>query len=184
MKPMMPTLKTERLILRPFRMEDADAVQTHCGDRNIARMLTRVPHPYTLELAESWIASHDADWRSGDGVTFCIDRDGETVGCVGLQPNGEGSYELGYWIGEKWWGEGFATEAAQRVVGFAFGDLGAARLTSGYFKDNPASGRVLDKCGFQYVGESMEGSAARSGKSPLCSVILESGEGVIRSAAS
>ena len=158
---MMPTLKTERLLLRPFRPDDAPAVLAHCGEWNIARMLSRVPHPYMREMAESWIASHEADWNSGDEITFCIDLDSEAAGAVGLRRKEPGVYVLGYWLGEPCWGRGFATEAARRAVRFAFEELGAKKLVSGHFLDNPASGRVLENCGFRYIGESMEPCEAR-----------------------
>ena len=158
---MTPTLKTERLLLRAFSAEDASAVQAHCGNWNIARMLARVPHPYGHDLASRWIASHAAEWRSGDEHTFCIERDGDAVGAVGLRRTAVATYELGYWLGEPWWGNGFVTEAALRAMRFAFGELGAEKLTSGHYLDNPASGRVLEKCGFRYTGESMVPCEAR-----------------------
>lgn len=158
---MTPTLKTERLVLRAFSLEDAPVVQAHCGNWNIARMLTRVPHPYGHDLAVSWIASHATDWRNGDVHTFCIELDGDTIGAVGLRRTAVATYELGYWLGEPWWGNGFVTEAARQVGRFAFEELGAEKLTSGHFLDNPASGRVLEKCGFRYTGESMVPCAAR-----------------------
>jgi RimJ/RimL family protein N-acetyltransferase len=158
---MMPTLETERLLLRPFGPEDASAVQGHCGNWNIARMLTRVPHPYGLDLAVSWIASHAADWRSGDEITFCIETDGEAIGALSLRRTTDRAYELGYWLGEPFWGKGFVTEAARRAVCFAFEELGAEKLTSGHYRDNPASGRVLEKCGFRYSGEGMMPCDAR-----------------------
>ena len=158
---MTPTLETERLLLRPFRAEDAPAVHAHCGNWNIARMLTRVPHPYRRDLAESWIESHAKDWRSGAEITFCIELDGEAVGAVGLRRTEGRTYEIGYWLGEPWWGKGFATEAARGAMRFAFEELGAEKLSSGHFLDNPASGRVLEKCGFRYTDESMVPCEAR-----------------------
>ena len=158
---MMPTLKTERLLLRPFGAEDATAVQVHCGNWNVARMLTRVAHPYSRELATSWIESHYAAWRSGEEVTFCIDFKGEPIGAISLRRVRSDVYQLGYWFGEPWWGRGFATEAARRTVRFAFEELGADKLVAGHFMDNPASGQVLEKCGFRYVGDGVEHSAAR-----------------------
>jgi RimJ/RimL family protein N-acetyltransferase len=158
---MMPTLETERLRLRPFRAADAPAVHAHCGEWKIARMLARVPHPYTREMAESWIASHEAAWNSGDETTFCIEWKGEAAGAVSLRRQEPGVYIFGYWLGVPWWGRGFATEAARRTVRFAFEALGAEKLTAGHFLDNPASGRVLEKCGFRYTGESTEHSEAR-----------------------
>lgn len=160
-RPMTPTLKTERLLLRAFSPEDASAVQAHCGNWNIARMLTRVRHPYTRDLAESWIASHAEDWRSGAEITFCIELDGEAVGAVGLRRTEGRAYEIGYWLGEPFWGKGIVTEAARGAIRFAFEELGADKLTSGHFLDNPASGRVLEKCGFRYTGDSKVPCEAR-----------------------
>lgn len=158
---MMPRLETERLLLRPFRPEEAGAVAALAGNWEVAKMLARVPYPYTRDMAESWIASQDAASRSGDEFTFCIERDGEAAGAVSLRRRADGTYELGYWLGEPFWGSGFATEAARQAVAFAFDQLGAKRLVSGHFLDNPASGRVLEKCGFRYTGESMEPCEAR-----------------------
>lgn len=161
MTSVIPTLKTERLLLRPFRAEDAAAVQTHCGHWNVVRMLAIVPHPYTRKHAEDWIASHEADWKSGDEITFCVDLHGEAAGAISLRRKEAGVYVLGYWLGEPWWGKGYATEAARRTARFAFEELGAENLIAGHFLDNPASGRVLEKCGFRYTGEGTEHSVAR-----------------------
>jgi len=158
---MTPTLETERLLLRPFRPEDAGAVAEHAGDREVARMLSRVPHPYTRDMAAAWIASHERLAQSGEEYVFCIELDAEAIGSIGLQRSLAGVYELGYWLGGPWWGRGLVSEAAVRIVRWAFEDLGAARLVSGHLADNPASGRVLEKCGFLYTGESEQHSAAR-----------------------
>lgn len=158
---MMPTLETDRLLLRPFRPADAAAVVALAGDWDVARMLARVPHPYTQEMAEVWISTHAQSRQSGEEYVFCVEFDGEVAGCIGLQRSREAIYELGYWLGKAWWGKGLATEAAKRVVRFAFEELGADRMVSGHLADNPASGRVLEKCGFRYTGDSMEHCEAR-----------------------
>ena len=154
-------LKTERLVLRPFRREHADAVCALIGNWKVARMLSRVPHPYTRDLAEAWIASHETDRRNGDEVTFCIELNGGVIGAVGHRRNSTGVYVLGYWLGEPWWGKGYTAEAAREAVRFAFDELGAEKLLSGHFVDNPASGRVLEKCGFRYTGDCVESCEAR-----------------------
>jgi ribosomal-protein-alanine N-acetyltransferase len=159
--PMMPTLETERLLLRPFRAVDAAAVAALAGDWDVARMTARIPHPYTTEMAEAWIATHAPLLRRGEEYVFCIECDGKVAGCIGLQRSRDTIYELGYWLGKAWWGKGLATEAAKRVVGFALDELGAHGLLSGHLADNPASGRVLEKCGFRYSGDSMEHCEAR-----------------------
>lgn len=126
-------------------------------------MLARVPHPYTVDMAEAWIASHHGSRQRGEEHVFCIEVDGEVAGSVGLRRMRDGVYDLGYWLGEAWWGRGLATEAATRIVRFAFEDLDATGLVSGHFADNPASGRVLEKCGLRYIGDSMQYSEARGG---------------------
>lgn len=158
---MIPTLETDRLLLRPFCPADAVAVAALAGDWDIVRMTARIPHPYTTEMAEAWISSHVPSRQSGEEHVFCIERDGEVIGCIGLQKSRDAVYELGYWLGKAWWGKGLATEAAKRVIRFAFEELDAGGLLSGHLADNPASGRVLEKCGFRYTGDSMEHSEAR-----------------------
>jgi len=162
-RPKMLILETERLLLRPFRREDAEAVAAVAGNWDVARMLARVPHPYTRDMAEEWISSHALSWENGEEYIFCIELDGQTAGSIGLRRSRKAVYELGYWLDDRWWGKGLATEAVGRIVRFAFGELGAVRLVSGHFADNPASGRVLQKCGFRYTGDSMQHCEARGG---------------------
>jgi RimJ/RimL family protein N-acetyltransferase len=158
---MMATLETERLLLRPFHAADAGAVTALAGDWDVARMTARIPHPYTREMAEVWVDTHAPSRLSGEEHVFCIECAGEVIGCIGLQRSQEGIYELGYWLGKPWWSKGLATEAAKRIVWFAFDELGADGLVSGHLTDNPASGRVLEKCGFRYCGDSVEHCEAR-----------------------
>jgi len=159
---MMPILKTQRLVLRPFQAEDAAALYAQLNDWEVARMVARVPHPYRIELADEWIAQREAAWASGEQYSFCLEWNGALSGCVSLRRNDDGiGYDLGYWIGKACWGRGLATEAVQRVIEFAVQELGIERLTAGHFRDNRASGRVLEKCGFRYTGEDMQHCEAR-----------------------
>jgi len=159
---MMPVLKTERLVLRPFCAEDAAALHAQLDDWEVARMVARVPHPHRMELAAGWIAQREAAWASGAQYSFCLEWNGALSGCVSLRRNDDGvSYDLGYWLGRACWRRGLASEAVQRVVEFAVTELGIQRLTAGHFRANPASGRVLEKCGFRYTGEDMQHCEAR-----------------------
>lgn len=160
------TLECERFILRPLEAADAKTVQAFCNNWNIACMLARVPHPYPDGYAETWIATHPALRAEGAGSVFGIDYEGQLVGSVGVERKPEGNFELGYWLGEPWWGRGLMTEAARRTIGFAFESLEIDRLTSSYFDDNPASGRVLEKCGFRDVGPTGIWCEARSREMP------------------
>jgi len=152
-EPMNATLQTDRLTLRPFRLEDAAAVAGYCGDWDVARMTTRIPHPYGIDDATKWIEGHASEPAE---LRFCIEVAGAPAGAIGLIDLGKDVHELGYWIGRPFWGQGYATEAARAVVRFAFEELGAVRLTSGHMPENPASGRVLEKCGFVATGEVVE----------------------------
>jgi RimJ/RimL family protein N-acetyltransferase len=151
----LPTLYTERLILRAFDASDAPAVQRLAGDRLIAATTMNIPHPYDLAMAQEWIATHEDDWIQGRAAHFAIASraDGGLVGAVGLRLKTEHSTaELGYWIGKPYWGVGYATEAATAAVAFGFNDLRLNRIHAHHFGGNPASGRVLQKIGMQHEG--------------------------------
>ena len=165
------TLETERLTLRPFAPDDAADVQKLAGNPNVAFMIARVPHPYPDGLAAEWIAGHAAERASGGAYTFAIEHEGQLIGTIGLTRGTQG-YALGYWLGEPWWGQGFATEAACRVVRFAFEVLELPSLLASYRVDNAASGSVLAKCGFQYTGDGMQWSAALGKELPVRRVAL------------
>ncbi|MEJ2120280.1 MAG: GNAT family N-acetyltransferase [Alphaproteobacteria bacterium] len=168
-------LTTDRLTLRPFVQTDARAVQALCGNWNVARMLAVVPHPYPDGLAEDWIAGQADKRARGEEYVFAIEHDGEVIGAVGLERRSHTRrdiHEIGYWIAEEWWGQGLASEAAGRVVRYAFDELGVTRLTSGHFDENPASGKVLAKCGFRVTGKGMLPCAARGEAVPATLLAL------------
>ena len=126
----IPTLETERLILRPFRLEDAAEVQRFAGDRSIADTTLNIPHPYEAGMAEEWISKHRPDFEDGKGVTFAITRksDGSLIGAIGLMGMVKGHQaELGYWIGQPYWSQGFCTEAGAAVLAFANYASGASQ---------------------------------------------------------
>ena len=134
------------------------------SDFDVARMTSRVPHPYHEGHAEAFIAAA-AEHR------FVIQRkaDGIFLGMVGL--HAEDGYEFGYWLGKPFWGFGFATEAAHRLVTYAFQSLGLETVHAGWFYDNPASGHVLAKLGARHNGSAMRGCRARGG-AVLCHDML------------
>jgi RimJ/RimL family protein N-acetyltransferase len=144
----VPILKTVRLTLRAPRCADARIIAKLANDRRIAENTLRIPHPFGTRDAEQFIATVNA----GDGETcFVVMLDGAPIGVCGLVPREDGA-EIGYWLGVAYWGRGFATEAARAVIDHAFGDLDHDTLQSGARVSNPASRRVLEKCGFQWTG--------------------------------
>ena len=119
----LPTLATARLVLRPFRLEDAPTVQRLAGVREVAATTLTVPHPYPDGAAEAWIATHAGAWAERKVLTLAVTlrEDGALVGAVGLAlVMADRRAELGYWIGVPWWNRGFATEASRALVDFGF----------------------------------------------------------------
>lgn len=157
-------LTTPRLYLRQLRPGDAPRVQMLCGNWNVARMLSRVPHPYEDGMAEAWIAEQPEAWRDGRAYIFAIDFAGDLVGVIGVEQREDEEFELDYWLGEPWWGQGVVSEAVARIVRFARDDVGLTTLVSSYFNDNPASGQIQEKIGFRVTGPGTIVSRARGGE--------------------
>jgi [ribosomal protein S5]-alanine N-acetyltransferase len=151
----VPTLETERLILRAFGMEDAESVQKLAGAREVAEMTLLIPHPYPEGAAEAWIASQPEEASRGTGYVFAVieKASGHLVGAIGLTCSPvHNRAELGYWLGVPYWGKGYCTEAASAVLRFGFETLALNRIYACHFGTNPASGRVMQKAGMRYEG--------------------------------
>lgn len=155
------SLKTERLLLRAPVLADAASISLLAGDYEVASMTGTIPHPYSEEMAVDWIQSLHA---GEEGVAFAIDLAGALIGCVGYRATDKSHAEMGYWIGKPYWGMGYATEAAQALILYAFQKEKFAYLTVGHFKENPASARVIAKLGFKPSGEVLRDCAARGNK--------------------
>lgn len=151
-----PTLHTERLTLRALTLVDAADVQRLAGERDIADMTLRVPHPYEDGMAEEWIRSSHVEFERGIGATFAITlrTEGRLIGAIGLgiQDACE-TAELGYWVGKPYWNRGYCTEAARAILGYGFQEFCLNRIYACHFKRNPASGRVMQKIGMRYERE-------------------------------
>ena len=144
-------IETKRLSLRPLRMSDAPRIARFCNDPRVGRNLAMTPLPYLQAAAEGWIMILAARAPLSEDFVFAVDLEGEgLVGVIGAHGRGGEAFEIGYWFGRQFWGQGLATEALRGLVGQA-DHLGP--LQSGHFIDNPASGRVLEKGGFAYTGE-------------------------------
>jgi [ribosomal protein S5]-alanine N-acetyltransferase len=151
----IPTLTTKRLILRPHTLQDAPDIQRLIGERDVAKTLAVVPHPYPDGAAEEWISKR-AEMAAKGELQFAItDRQtGALMGSIGFVDfNCESDCaEIGYWIAKPCWGKGYGTEAAQAVVKYGFEEMGLNRIYAKHFKQNPASGRIMQKIGMQYEG--------------------------------
>jgi RimJ/RimL family protein N-acetyltransferase len=145
----IPVLETKRLVLRAARLEDAKAVATLANERRIAENTARIPHPYKLSDAEQFIAGASKEGEAAYLVTL---HDKTIIGACGLMFHYDETPEIGYWLGVPYWNKGYATEAVHALIDYAFADLAHDALQAGARVTNPASRRVLEKCGFQWTG--------------------------------
>lgn len=149
---------TERLecgdfVLRGWQDGDRTSLLIQANNRQVWRNLkNRFPHPYTERDADAWLALARANPARSN---WAIEVKGLAVGCIGLEPLAdvyERTAHLGYWLGEPYWGRGIMSDAVRGVAALALGELGFVRLEAPVFAWNPASMRVLEKCGFVREG--------------------------------
>lgn len=154
-----PALATARLRLRRPDARDVPAIVRIVGQRDVAVRLSRVPHPYGPAEARFFLEEVvPGEWC----WAITLAGDDALIGVVGLTPDADPSgAELGFWLSPDHWGRGFMTEAARCVLSHAIETLRLTTITSGYFADNPASGRVLEKIGFVETGRAMRPCLAR-----------------------
>lgn len=149
-------MKTKRLILRGLNAGDVSRIVALAGDWDVARMTARVPYPYSEVQAQQWISGLE----TGEFVRV-IEHKSEMIGMCGYTLQDDGSAEIGYWIGKPWWGQGFATEAADLLVRHCLNSTRAPKLTCCHFVDNARSARVIEKLGFKRTGLCMAYCEAR-----------------------
>ncbi len=150
-----PTLQTERLTLRPFEFSDAADVQRLAGDWAIADTTLNIPHPYQDGMAEEWISTHQPRYEAGELVNFAItlQETGDLIGATGLVISQRFQRaELGYWVGQPYWNQGYCTEAGCAVLEYAFTVLHLHRVHACHLARNIASGRVMQKLGMTCEG--------------------------------
>ncbi|MCP3922076.1 MAG: GNAT family N-acetyltransferase [Desulfobacterales bacterium] len=150
-----PRIKTERLLLRPFELSDANDIQRLAGDKAIADTTLNIPHPYEDGMAEEWISTHRPQFEAGELVNFAIVSkvSNELMGAIGLiiVPQFERA-ELGYWIGRPYLKNGYCTEASKAVLHYSFNTMKLNRIYAFHLSRNPSSGRVMQKIGMTHEG--------------------------------
>jgi RimJ/RimL family protein N-acetyltransferase len=143
------TLQIPGAVLRPWHQKDAPALARSANNPRIAaNMRDLFPSPYTIEDADRFIAMAASP---SPNLMLAIVISDEAVGGIGIHPLQDvyrGTAEIGYWLAEPFWGRGIITAAVQALVPVAFEHFGIIRLQAGIFESNPASMRVLEKCGF------------------------------------
>lgn len=144
-------IKLSKSTLRPWQPGDEESLVRHSNNRNVWRNLRDAfPHPYTLADAKHWLQIANP---STPITNFAIVVEGAAVGGIGLVLKDDvfrRSAEIGYWLGEEFWGRGIVTEAVRAVTDYAFATFDLCRVYAGVFEWNPGSMRVLEKAGYEF----------------------------------
>jgi [ribosomal protein S5]-alanine N-acetyltransferase len=151
----IPTLETENLILRAFKLEDASEFERLIAPKEVTDGTLSFPHPVPTGWGIERINRMFERFESGEHIEFaiCARENGTLIGGIGLGITTRHKRgHLGYWLGVEFWGKGYATEAANAVLTYGFGRLELHRIEAGHYPRNPASGRVLEKIGMQREG--------------------------------
>ena len=150
-------IATPRLVLRPLESRHADELFPFASDPDVARMMSWNPHRDPDETRE-WVDGRIADRTKGVDLVWAIEQQGNAIGCVGLG-NLKWTFrawridraELGYWLGEPFWGQGLMSETAHAVTAWAFDTLGLHKITIGCIDGNTASQRIIEKLGCRFL---------------------------------
>lgn len=171
---MTGVIETERLMLRPLESNDAASIAAKIDNYGISKNLARVPYPYHRSDAEEFIDwALQLDQRSAFRVISLKTEPDNLAGLISYDWMEERQKaELGYWLVQEHWGKGLMTEAAQAMVELAFMTSRLESLSSCYFNENPASGKVLARAGFAVTGTCLQFSKARSEEVPVTTVTL------------
>jgi RimJ/RimL family protein N-acetyltransferase len=156
-------IATERLTLRRPTLADVKAIARLANDRRIAENTRRLPHPYSHEHAVDFVRAT----ALARETVFLIEHDNAAVGMVGIDCSTSDNAELGYWLGVEHWGRGFGTEAARGAIDFFFEEFDEDHLYAGARVTNPASRKVLEKCGFQWSGVELHRFEALGSSTPV-----------------
>ncbi len=147
-------LESHLVRMRPLGLSHIAHVQRLAAAEEIARH-TFVPHPYPPDGAKDFVENAREKWREEEAYVFAIleRASGDFAGCMGIHPQPPHQRaEVGYWIGQPYWGRGFASAALRLLIQFGFEELGLNRIAAGHFPGNPASGRVMQKANMRYEG--------------------------------
>lgn len=172
-------ITTPRLTLRRMTAHDVTRLVELCGDIRVAANLSRMPHPYSVSDAQQWLERQEVMWTTTRDRVWGIElRSNGLIGGIGLHRearmsvSGTETWEMGYWLGFPFWGQGYATEAGIAVLNELDETLGPQEVTAGHALKNPNSGHVLTKLGFHKVDLIKELSVLATGELSSSQVML------------
>ena len=149
-------IKTERLTIKIPEIDDRFELTQLINDKHVIKWLSDMPFPYTLSHAEEFIERSQEKAMKRETYNFMIFKEKKILGGIGLTEFKKKSCELGYWLGKRYWGNGFATEAVKSILDFGFDQLNLEEIYASYKIGNEGSKRVLMKCGFHFYREKKE----------------------------
>ena len=163
-----PILLSQRLVMRAPHEDDIDALAHLANNANIANMVARMPHPYTVADAADFVRRTRAGTIGKCVYAITKADNGAFLGCCGIEPHEDGrTVELGYWLGEPYWNDGYATEAAHALIDMVFRTRDVEQIDARCRVMNIPSRRVIQKCGFQFQATGMVQSLSVGGMVPV-----------------
>lgn len=157
-------LVLERCTVRPWRPDDAESLAKHANNRKVWIALRDLfPHPYTIQDAHEFLRRTTSEQPT---ALFCIDVDSKALGGIGIRVGLDvhrHTAELGYWLGERFWGQGIMSEAVGAFTNFCFANFPLRRVYAEPFANNPASARVLEKADFVFEAR-LKNNVIKDGK--------------------
>ena len=140
--------------IRKPKFSDAKALRELINDKEVLKQICGYPYPCPLSRMKKDVADGIKGWKTKKSFSFIILADGEIAGNIILEDPSKDKrrYELGFFVGRKFWGKGIATEAIKQIVKFGFQKLKLYRIQADNDSDNPASGRAMEKAGLKFEG--------------------------------
>ena len=169
---LMKEIRTERLLIKTPEIDDKFELTQLINDKDVIKWLSEIPFPYTLSHAEEFIERSRERVLKQESYNFMIFQDKKMIGGIGLSEFNNKSCQVGYWLGKKYWGNGFATEALKSILDFGFDQLNLEKIYAAYKIGNEGSIRVLAKCGFEYSRKIYEYDSELNEELLLTEVIL------------
>ena len=172
----MKEIRTERLLIKTPETDDKFELTQLINDKDVIKWLSEIPFPYTLSHAEEFIERSRERVLKKESYNFMIFQDKKMIGGIGLSEFNNKSCQVGYWLGKKYWGNGFATEALKSILDFGFDQLNLEEIYAAYKIDNDGSKKVLAKCGFEYFRKKYEYDSVMNEEVLLTEMILRKEE--------
>ncbi|MBS3091662.1 GNAT family N-acetyltransferase [Candidatus Pacearchaeota archaeon] len=165
----MAEIKTTRLILRSLRKTDAINIVKNLNNLNVSKWLLVVPYPYRMKDVLWWINKNlKSSKKIKDSYEFGIilNSTKECIGEIGIShiSQFQGTAIISYWIGQKYWRQGYGSEVLKAIIGFAFTKLKLRRLEARVFEGNPSSGKLLRKFKFKLEGVTRESARSKANR--------------------